>query len=174
MKRMTGIVIAGTLMATASAVYAGTLSLPQAFGPAEIELVLDDARLDADRLFDRIDMNRDGALSIDEYASQAVVRASLSRFNGAVVFDGAETFHVILPEEATKPVRVVEQTAIDAVARNEFYQIAGEDEALSRQEWISSRLNSFAQADFDEDGTLEGNELAVYAMSIARYNITFS
>ncbi len=174
MKRTTVVMIATALTGFGAVSFASSLATSDAFGPSLTSVALEDTRLDADQLFSKIDMNKDGALSIDEYASQAVVRASLARFNKAVVIDGRATFHVQVPDEATNQIAAAEQTAIDAVARNEFYRISGNDASLDKSEWIQSRLTEFADADFDEDGQLRGAELELYALTIARYQLTMS
>ncbi|MGV6801778.1 MAG: hypothetical protein ACWA5L_07645 [bacterium] len=174
MKRFIGALIAGGFAASATIAFAQSVVLPEAFGETKDQIILDDARLNAERLFTLIDTDHDGFISEGEYASQAVVRASLSRFNGAVIIEGHATFNISLPSEVKMPIRTVEQTAIDAVARNEFMHLAGEDKALSRHEWIASRLVEFASVDFDENGILTGKELDVYAMNVARYQISLS
>lgn len=174
MKRTTGVLIATALTAFGAASFASTAALSEAFGPTKQAVALEDARLHADQLFEKIDIDRDGALSIDEYASQAVVVASLARFNGVIAIDGRETYNVELPEELNGRIGAVEQTAIDAVARNEFYKISGDDTILTKQEWMTAKMGEFAQVDFNDDGALKGSELEVFAMNIARYKITMS
>ncbi len=153
---------------------AATAPVLEAFGPTFSQLDIEDTRQDADQLFDRIDANDDGFLSIDEYASQAVVRASLARFNGAVVVEGAQIFNIGIPEGKSRELSRTEQTAIDALARYEFYQVSGDDRILDRSEWIATRLDRFADADFDNNGKLRGAELDFYALRIAKHRTTMS
>ena len=174
MKRTTAVLLGIAVTGFGAASFASTYVVPSQFGPQGESIMLEDARLNADRMFDKIDVDGDGQLSIDEYASQAVVNASLSRFNGIIAVDGRETYHIALPAEATGRLSSHEQTTIDAVARNEFYQFAGTDSAMDRREWITAQLTDFAEVDFNEDGVLRGPELEVYSMNIARYQTIVS
>ena len=174
MKHTTAVLLGIAVTGFGAASFASTYVVPSQFGQPSEEIVLEDARLNADQMFDKIDINGDGAISIDEYASQAVVSASLSRFNGVVAIDGRKTYHIVLPAEATGRLANFEQTTIDAVARNEFHDHAGSDSVMDRREWITAQLNDFAEVDFDEDGVLRGPELEVYTLNIARYQTSVS
>ncbi|NHK27431.1 hypothetical protein FF098_005890 [Parvularcula flava] len=174
MKRTTAVLLGIAATGFGAASFASTYVVPSQFGAESTEIVLEDARLNADNMFDKIDVNGDGLISIDEYASQAVVNASLSRFNGVVAIDGRQTFHITLPNEATGRLASYEQTTIDAIARNEFYAFAGSDSAMDRREWIAAKLNDFAEVDFNEDGRLSGPELEVYTLNIARFQTSVS
>ena len=171
MKRFSAALIAASLASLSAASFASSAALIDAFGPRGETLLAQDADSHAAQLFDQVDRDGDNHLSVDEYASQAVVLASLSRFNGKVAIEDrqGETFHIALPEQARAQMSGMEQTAIDAIARNEFYKISGGDGQLSRAEWLAARGRAFAQADFDHDGRLQRQELALFAMDIARY-----
>ncbi|WP_306250179.1 hypothetical protein [Parvularcula sp. IMCC14364] len=174
MKRTTAVIIATALTGFCAVSFAQSVVMSDAFGPATTTLTVEDTRLDADQLFTKVDTDRDGVISVDEYAAQTVVRANLARFNQAVVIDGEQTFHVKVAQEATTALSPSQQTAIDAVARTEFYRISGEDIVLDKNEWIQSRLSQFAAADRDNDGLLRNSELDLYAMRIAQHQISLS
>jgi hypothetical protein len=148
-----------------------TPAIPQdSFGEEAQLLKLDDVWVDAERTFAKIDVDDDGVIGVDEYAAQAVVYARLARFNGLVVIDGREAVHIPLPSEAGGPLTVSERAAIGAVARRDFYRIAGPSGALTSDDWVALRLERFGAADRNEDGRLRGRELGAFASAVAEYS----
>ncbi len=174
MKGTLAILIGVAISGFAAAGSAKNFSQLEAFGPVQAKLELADLQQDAAELFNNVDSDQSGHISVDEYAAQTVVRASLARFTGAVVIDGKETFHLTVPAEAMKQLSHVEQTAIDAIARNEFYQLSGSDARIDRGEWMQLTAQGFADADFNNDGRLLGQELHYFAMRIARHQTVLS
>jgi hypothetical protein len=132
-------------------------------------LRVDDVWLDAERTFAKVDVDMSGLVEIDEYAAQAVVYATLARFEGAVPVDGVEAMRVDLPGPRGEGIGAAEQAAIDAIARGDFYAVAPDGQGLSLGDWVALRLQTFGEADHDEDGVLTGRELRSYASAIACY-----
>ena len=163
---------AGTIGAATLAGPAAERAVPTAFGAPAAALYVDDVWVDAERVFDKVDVNRDGVIDVDEYAAQAVVYAGLARFNGLVAVDGRKTVHVGLPQATEAELALGERTAIDAVARNDYYAITAERGPLTPRNWVTLRIEGFAEADRNEDGQLTGPELTRYAMRVARYEVT--
>lgn len=147
-------------------------AVPDAFGSPASALYVDDVWVDAERVFDKVDVNRDGVIDVDEYAAQAVVYAGLARFNGLVAVDGRQTVHVGLPAADRTELGMAERTAIDAVARNDYYALVAERGAITPRNWVTLQIERFADADRNEDGQLTGRELTAYAMQVARYQVT--
>ncbi len=174
MKGTLAILIGVAISGFAAAGSAKNFSQLEAFGPAQARLELEDLQQDASTLFDTVDIDQSGSISVDEYAAQTVVRASLARFTGAVVIDGIETFHVPVPPEAMTQLSHVEQTAIDAIARNEFYRLSGHDGQINLAEWLELSESGFSDADFNVDGQLSGRELHYFALRIARHQTVMS
>ena len=141
-----------------------------AFGNLAEQLVLDDVWVDAERVFGKVDVDRDGLIDVDEYAAQAVVYAGLVRFNGVAVVDGRELIHVGLPTGTEPALPPAERAAIDAVARADFYALADADGAITPRRWVELRLEAFEDADRNDDGQLTGRELERFALDLARYD----
>ena len=166
---------AGTFGAVTLAEPTTDRTIPDAFGSPAEALYVDDVWVDAERVFDKVDVNRDGVIDVDEYAAQAVVYAGLARFNGVVAVDGRQTVHVGLPVSARSEqseLGVAERTAIDAVARGDYYALTAERGPITPRNWVTLQIERFADADRNEDGQLTGRELTAYAMQVARYEVT--
>ena len=166
------VVAAGTVGAVTLAEPVGSLQVPDAFGTPAEALFVDDVWVDAERVFEKVDVNRDGVIDVDEYAAQAVVYAGLARLNGLVAVDGRDTVHVGLPHDGREELGLAERTAIDAVARNDYYAVTAERGAMTPRTWVTLQIERFAEADRNEDGQLTGRELTRYAMQVARYEVT--
>ena len=140
-----------------------------AFGELAETLAIDDVWVDAERVFAKVDVDRNGEIDVDEYAAQAVVFAGLVRFNGVVAVDGRQTLHIGLPTTAEASLGAAERTAIDAVARADYYAVTADGPITSRR-WVELRMAAFDAADRNEDGVLTGRELSRFAMALARYD----
>ena len=173
MRKLVALAVIGTVAAGGAAGVAapGDQQAMTTAGPAEA-LRLDDVWVDAERVFYKVDVNADGVIDVDEYAAQAVVYASLARFNGLVAVDGRETVHVALPNGTQRELGLAEQTAIDAVARRDYYEMTAETGPLTARDWVALRLGAFSAADRNEDGQLTGRELRTYALGFARTDVT--
>ena len=163
---------AGTFGAVTLAEPLAERTVPDAFGQPAEALYVDDVWVDAERVFEKVDVNRDGLIDVDEYAAQAVVYAGLARLNGLVAVDGRETVHVGLPYDTRGELGIAERTAIDAVARNDYYALTTERGAMTPRNWITLQIERFAEADRNEDGQLTGQELTRFAMKVARHEVT--
>ena len=175
MKRIAAILTvagAGTFGAVTLAEPTTDRSIADAFGSPAEALYVDDVWVDAERVFDKVDVNRDGVIDVDEYAAQAVVYAGLARLNGLIAVDGRQTVHVGLPHGDRNDLGTAERTAIDAVARNDFYALTAERGPITPRNWVTLQIERFADADRNEDGQLTGRELTAYAMQVARYEVT--
>ena len=163
---------AGTFGAVTLAEPTAERRIADAFGAPADALFVDDVWVDAERVFEKVDVNRDGVIDVDEFAAQAVVYAGLARFNGLVAVDGRQTVHVGLPHDGRSELGVAERTAIDAVARGDYYALTAERGPLTPRNWVTLQIERFADADRNEDGQLTGRELTRYAMQVARYEVT--
>ena len=164
------------VVASIAAAFAGAVSIadpnpaaPQApYGDLTETLALDDVWVDAERVFGKVDVDRNGEIDVDEYAAQAVVYAGLVRFNGVVAVDGRELIHVGLPVKAAA-MNEGERASIDAVARADYYALTEADGPITPRRWVEMRMATFADADRNGDGQLTGRELHRYALDLARY-----
>ena len=136
--------------------------------------VLEKAAIEANATatFERADMNGDGALDIDEYASLSIVTAELSLLNGFFAIDteaGAQT--IDLPVAAPQAMSRLDRAQLDAIARREFYRIAGADSELSSDEFTAVKAQAFDAADRNANGELARAELAAYALGEAKIGL---
>lgn len=176
MKRFTAVTLLSATAALAGAVGiakpAAERVVPAAFGSAAETLRIDDVWVDAERVFEKVDVDRNGEISVDEYAAQAVVFAGLARFNGLIAIDGRETVHILVPDDVRGELGLAERTAIDAVARGEYYELTEARGALTPRAWVALSVERFAEADRNEDGQLQGRELSDFAMGVAQANVS--
>lgn len=139
-----------------------------AYAGAVERLSADEASAHANAMFSRADLNRSGALDADEYAALAIVTAELSRLNGFFALDiGDGREFVQLPEGAPTALSFGERARIEAVARTEFYAIAGEDGLLDRHEYTGEQMERFEQADRNNNKVLVKAELTSFAARAA-------
>jgi len=126
-------------------------------------------QLHASTLFSRADVNGDSKLDSDEYAALSIVTAELSLLNGFVAFEFDHSAKIVtLPIAAPGALTVVERSRVDAISRNEFYAAAGQDGAMSADEFIALKATSFSKADRNRNGTLAKSELIAFAVSEAK------
>ena len=138
---------------------------PYPFGGAVDHLTADEARMHAAIIFERADLDRSGALDADEFASLAIVTAELTRLNGFIAIEtgGDDADIVPLPIEAPSALSAGERARVEAVARADFYAMAGEDARLTIDEYLGEKSAAFEAADRNRDGALVRAELAAFA-----------
>ena len=132
-------------------------------------LAIDDVWVDAERVFAKVDVDRNGEIDVNEYAAQALVFAGMARFDGSVMIDGRETLRIGLGAIDEAGLGAAERSAIDAVARADYYEAVAQAGRITSRAWVELRLEAFAAADRNEDGQLTGGELTRYAEGFARY-----
>jgi hypothetical protein len=169
MKRRTIAAFATTAALAAVAIAAPAASaFNDAFGARSDRVTLDAVAEDARRAFARVDIDRSGAVDIEEFAAQAVIYAELARLNRLVAFDGDTTQHIPLGRDVPHTLNYGERIAIDAVARRQFHQQA-ENGALDETRFVTARLAMFERADRNRDDALSGRELGHYAELVAQH-----
>lgn len=134
-----------------------------AYGAHADRLEADAVALHAARIFERSDFNNDGALDEEEFVILARVTAELARLNGFVAIErtgGVETIALARPAGELSEAR---KMSLQSLAARDFVVIAGADERLVQEEFVSAALEAFAATDLNRDGVLEGSELASFA-----------
>ncbi|MEL7487767.1 MAG: hypothetical protein AAGJ87_11200, partial [Pseudomonadota bacterium] len=124
----------------------------------------------AEATFEQADLDDSGALDADEFAALSIVTAELSMLNGFLSYktdDGLQT--VALPVAAPHVVSRHDKTRLDAVARRAFYRAAGEDAALSAEEFVGLKTAAFHDADNNGNGRLSRSELDAFALGEATF-----
>lgn len=118
----------------------------------------------ASAVFQRADLDQSGALNADEYAALAIISAELARLNGFVVIETSAGPSTV-PLRSTAPASMsgAEHARIDAVARSNFYNAAGEDGRMDEEEYLSAQRAVFDAADFNANGSLRKAELELFA-----------
>lgn len=160
------------LFAIGAALAAGAKPSPYAYGDALSTLSKNEARIHAETVFARADLDRNGVLDADEYASLAIVTAELARLNGFYAIEtGGDAANVVpLPVSAPSALSFGERARVEAVARAEFYALAGADGALTLDGYVAALSERFAEADRNRNGALAREELAAFAAREARLN----
>jgi len=172
MKRFALIMSAAVITVLCAGGVAGTISQTNASEASSTQagtLRLQDAWNSAEALFERIDLNKDRRIDVDEFAAQTVVLADMVRSAGALRIAERDDLRIDLPEAGAAPLTPAERISLDAIARDAFYAAAEGEGSLTPESWIALKLRDFASADFDADGELKGRELPAYALRIARY-----
>lgn len=124
------------------------------------------AAANASRLFDRADLDKNGALDREEHEILAVVTAELAQLNGFVSIDaghGIETVAV-----ARSGGQALDRSGKDRIrerALREFRLIAGDDERLTLDEFVDAQLELFLSSDADRNGVLAGGELKSFGFA---------
>lgn len=122
-----------------------------------------DARLHAAVLFERADIDQDGAVSADEFAALNIVTAELAALNGYAVFNTADGERMVALANAQKAIAPHDRAFIEAKARGVFYAFANEDAQLNESEFVSLETARFEAADRNRDGALRKSELQNFA-----------
>lgn len=135
-----------------------------AYGAAIETLSQPEASAHAAATFARADVDRSGALDANEYAALAIVTAELARLNGFIALEIGDGQEVVpLPIEAPMALAGVERTRVDAVARTEFYAVAGDDGLMDLTEYAGEQAERFKAADGNRNGALARTELVSFA-----------
>ena len=139
----------------------------EAYAADTVALDVAQASISAGALFDRADLNQDGALDQDEYAALSIVRAELARLNGFVWFE-ADGVSVAAPvaEANASPLSIAERIRIETVSSFAYHTAAGADDVLDRNDFIAHELERFQAADTNDDGVLVDAELTKIASAI--------
>ncbi len=157
------ILAAGGLVTTAS------VAPTRAYGAAATRLEAAAAAAQAASAFERADLDNDGSLSADEYSILAVVTAELAHLNGFVAFDSGRGVETVAIARQAKPfLGAKDKARIKNRAAREYQLIAGDDERLSSDEFVTVQLERFLAADDDRNGVLAGTELAAFAGAQSR------
>ena len=131
------------------------------------ELAMTEVMIDAARSFEKVDRNADGLIDVEEFTSQRVVRAQLARFTRSIPVEGVTTVRVALPTSISNRLTESERAALETVTRNDFALRTSGGEGLTQAQWQDARLETFALADMDGSGTLEGEELVSFVQALA-------
>ena len=143
------------------------------YGDTITSLTTDEVASHATASFLRADANSDGFVNVDEYAALTIVTAELSLLNGFIALQtGSAEEKVELPFGNPGALTRGERARIEAVARSEFYQIAGDDSTISHSEFHDHKASKFAEADRNRNGKLAKAELQAFAAAEA--NVTYS
>lgn len=164
--------LAGAIAAGASLVTSAVVE-PAPYGTPATKLEINAAGKQAARLFDRADMNKDGALDGDEYSILTVVSAELAQVNGFVAIEagrGVEIIPIAIDAPASHLTNQ-EKALVRERAAREFRAIAGDDERLSADEFIGAQLEQFLSSDKNRDGVLAGGELSAFAFGQSRLSV---
>lgn len=136
---------------------------------ALLRLSQPDADANAEKGFIRADRNGDAMLSVDEFASQAIVKAELAQLNGFVAVEtGGKVQTIFVPAAERTALSASEHVRIDAVARNAFYAFAGDDGWMSKDDYLRMQNVLFDESDLNSNGALTRRELVIYAQRQAR------
>lgn len=158
---------AAALAAGAGLVHAASVEPVRAYGAPAFQIEAATIANTAKSVFDRADFDNDSELSREEYVTLAVVTAELARLNGFIAVDyagGVRTAAV--PSGA--PWSAKERARIEASAERDYARLAGEDERMTKEEFMTARLEAMTAADFDRNGVLAGVELTRFAAAEAR------
>ncbi len=158
---------AAALAIGASLVQAASIDPKPAYATPATQLEASTVAATAKAVFARADLDNDGTLSREEYVTLAVVAAELGRLNGFVPVDysgGVRTAALPRGEDWSRSERARVQTA----AERDYTLFAGEDQRLTRDEFVASRLEALTAADLDRNGVLTGAELVRFAAIEAR------
>lgn len=165
--------IAAAIAAGASLVTSTVVEPAPAYGTPATKLEIDAAGKQAARLFDRADMNKDGALDRDEYSILTVVSAELAQVNGFVAVEAGRGVEIIpiATDDLANHLTSQEKALVRERAAREFRVIAGDDERLSADEFIGAQLEQFLSSDKNRDGVLAGGELSAFAFGQSRLSV---
>ncbi len=161
----------GVAIAAGAALASNHDAIEAAYAPAPSAVMEDAAAAAAGRLFERADLNADGALDRDEYRALAIVTAELASLNGFVSLeiDGAARA-LPLPAGSPKSLSRAERVRIDAVASRAFHAASGADIVIDKSEFIAEARQNFRAADRNRNGVLNARELQTFAAATSRLN----
>ncbi len=167
--------IAAAMAASIGLVNGAAVEPAPAYGTAIDRLEANIAAREAARVFSRADLDKDGALSQDEYSVLAVVSAELARLNGFVAIDISGGVRTVAVSTAGGPsLSPAQRKRINDRAAREFRIIAGEDERLAGDEYVAAQLEQFLTNDVDRNGVLTGPELVSFARAQSKTTFTIS
>jgi hypothetical protein len=158
---------AAVLAAGAGLVHAASIELKPAYGAAAVQLEATTVAMTAKIVFSRADLDNDRKLSREEYQTLSVVSAELARLNGFVPVDytnGARTASLPRAEAWGK----ADRARVEAAAERDYADFAGDDQRMTEEEFVASRLETFGAADLNRNGVLTGAELSRFAAIEAR------
>lgn len=158
---------AAMVAAGAGLVHAASVEKTPAYGATATQLEAATVAVTAKTVFARADLDNDASLSRDEYLTLAVVTAELARLSGFVPVDysgGARTAPLPRAEDWTS----AERSRVEHAADRDYAAFAGDDQRMTREEFVASRLESLTAADLDRNGVLTGAELMRFAAIEAR------
>ncbi|MEL6380124.1 MAG: EF-hand domain-containing protein [Pseudomonadota bacterium] len=130
-------------------------------------------------VFERADLNGSGSLDADEFAALQVVKSELAHLNGFVrlTIAGEEKILPLSGSRINKALDIrtrEDRIRIDAVARRVFYGQAGDDQHLTRDEYVSLSRDIFDSTDRNGDGEVVGAELRALGVREAAITLTLS
>lgn len=158
---------AAILAVGAGLVHAASVEPAPAYGAQAAQLEAAAVASTAQAVFSRADLDNDGELTRDEFVTLSVVTAELGRLNGFIAVDYAAGVRTAaLPRTASWSGD--ERARVEDAARRDYAAIAGEDERMTSEEFVTARLEAMAAADLDRNGVLVGAELTRYAAIEAR------
>jgi hypothetical protein len=164
------IALAGVAAATAGVglVTSADLEPAPAYGAAATALEARASARHAAEVFDRADLNNDGDLDAEEYEVLAIVTAELSRLNGFIGVDAEAGLRTVAVPRGEPSLSGAEKARLKERAAAEFAAIAGDDQRLGADEYVTAELERFLASDADRNGVLTGVELSAYALAKAR------
>lgn len=161
--------LAAAIAAGASLVNSAAVGPAPAYGAQANLIDAQEAGRHAAHLFNRADLNNDGALDEDEYSVLAIVTAELAQLNGFIAVDFAGGAKMVaLPHAGRLALSAADKSRIADRALREFAAIAGDDLRLLSDEFVGAQLEQFLANDIDRNGMLTGGELATFAQSQSR------
>ncbi len=158
---------AAALAVGAGLVHAASVEPPGAYGAPAVQLEATTVATTAKTVFDRADLDNDMELSREEFVTLAIVTAELARLNGFVAVDysrGVRT--AALPRAGAWTA--AERSHVEAAGVRDYELFAGDDERMTRDEFVAARLEAMTASDIDRNGVLSGVELARFAALEAR------
>ena len=164
------VALAGVAAATAGAslVASADLETAPAYGAAASALEARASARHAAEVFNRADLNNDGGLDAEEYEVLAIVTAELSRLNGFIAVDAEAGLRTVAVPRGAPSLSCAEKARRKMRAAADFAAIAGDDQRLGADEYVTAELERFLGSDADRNGVLTGGELSAYALAKAR------
>ena len=153
---------AAAIAVGAGLVHAASVETSYAYADQAVQLEAATVASTAKTVFIRADLDNDSELSREEFVTLSIVTAELARLNGFVPVDYAGGVRTAaLPRAAAWSAG--ERARVEATAQRDYALIAGDDERLTRDEFVAARLEAMTAADLDRNGVLKGAELSRFA-----------